>query len=618
MKFHRMGAALTAAALTVSLAAPAFALDASESEVIRTVNALGIMMGDEHGNMNLESPVTREQFVTMVMKATPGGEDIGRSAASPFPDVPSGRWSSGYVEAAARSGFVSGFMDGTFRPNNQISLAEGATIALRLLGYGPADFAGAFPTGQLAMYRSLDLDDGLAAAQKGDILTRRDSMYLFYNLMTAKNKAGVPYLTTLGHKLTPAGKIDLVALVQESMDGPVVAPARWQDAVPFDVSRARLLRNGKSVTPAQIMAQDVLYFSRSMNTVWAYSDKVTGTIQNLSPSTSAPTAVTVAGRTCPIESSAAAFDLSELGSFHLGDTVTLLLGRDGAVAAVVSPESLSQEQMGVVTQVSMASYPDGKGGTYQERTAFVMATDGQVYRYPCSDWVEKGDLVQASVSDSGTVKLSGLGSRSVSGTFSADGTKLGKYKLASDAEILDTCDGAGVRVYPGRLAGMSLSDSNAAYFRLNHAGEIDRLVLKDATGELWQPGILTDFDERSMGGPMNSFYSYTLDLGGTPAVIPQSTTRFPVSEGPVVLMGSPQNPDHMKSLTSAGTGTVSAQQFVSRGKTFPVADSVLVYTVDHGDYTLSTLARTEGMTLTGYYDRLPEQGGRIRVILAEK
>lgn len=47
---------------------------------------------------------------------------------------------------------------GPSRPSNQITLAEGATIVLKLLGYTAEDFSGAYPTGQLAMYRNLKLD----------------------------------------------------------------------------------------------------------------------------------------------------------------------------------------------------------------------------------------------------------------------------------------------------------------------------------------------------------------------------------------------------------------------------------------------------------------------------
>ena len=75
------------------------------------------------------------------------------------------------------------------------------------------------------------------------------------------------------------------------------------------------------MTSAALQDYDVVYWNRNMGTVWAYSDRVTGTIQALEPSGSNPTSVTVAGRTCEIETASAAYALSNLGQYGLGDTV---------------------------------------------------------------------------------------------------------------------------------------------------------------------------------------------------------------------------------------------------------------------------------------------------------
>ena len=241
MKQHRVSAALAAACLVLSLALPAgAAAPASEEEAVQVVNALGIMVGDARGEMNLSSPVTRAEFITMAVKTSPGGEQVGQSAVSPFPDVPRDHWAAGYVEAGVSAGLISGYADGTFRPNSRITLAEGATIALGLLGYGPNHFSGAYPTGQLALYRSLKLDRGVSVSGAADRLTRRDAMYLFYNLMTAPTKEGRPYLETLGCSLNAAGELDLVALTNESMEGPVLVRGSWQEEVPFEIQGAQV------------------------------------------------------------------------------------------------------------------------------------------------------------------------------------------------------------------------------------------------------------------------------------------------------------------------------------------------------------------------------------------
>ncbi len=54
-----------------------------------------------------------------------------------------------------------------------------------------------------------------------------------------------------------------------------------------------------------------------MQTLWVYTDRVAGTIQELSPTPSNPTSVKVAGQTYEIETASAAYELSDLGSYQV-------------------------------------------------------------------------------------------------------------------------------------------------------------------------------------------------------------------------------------------------------------------------------------------------------------
>ena len=61
------------------------------------------------------------------------------------------------------------------------------------------------------------------------------------------------------------------------------------------VSGALVYRQGKLSALSTVKDGDVIYWNRAMNAIWAYSDRVTGTIQAIQNPDS-PTAVTVAGR----------------------------------------------------------------------------------------------------------------------------------------------------------------------------------------------------------------------------------------------------------------------------------------------------------------------------------
>lgn len=612
-------AALLAVFLCFSLAVSSLAAPASisQEDAAQALSALGIMSGDETGDLQLSRKVTRAEFVTMLVKATPGGDQIGQSATSPYPDVPRSHWASGFVEAAVSLGLATGYSDGTFRPGKEISLAEGVAMALQLLGYGPEDFSGAYPTGQLAMYHSLRLDRGVSASAPTDTLTRGDAMYLFYNLLSAKTKENTPYLSTLGYSLNDAGQIDLLALVNGEMEGPLVAQAGWQSSLPFVPSK--VLREGAAVALSDIQDYDLVYWNASMGTVWACTQKATGPIQALEPSASNPTSVTVAGHSYPIETAAAAYALSDLGEYGLGDSVTLLLGRTGGVAAIADVSASAGDRIGVVLSVSNSAYPDGKGGTYTAQTVTLLATDGQTYQYQTKGGYRAGSIVRATVaSQGGEVTLRGLTSSSLSGKVNADGTKLDHYSFAENIQILDVSDACGAVLYPSRLAGMTLSGDMVRYYSLNSLGQIDTLILEEATGDMYQYGVLVDLEESGDG--MFKYYTYQYDVNGTSYTIPNSSTRFRVSSGPIQIIGETSDPERMFSLTATSPGQIQGNLFVAGNRKYTLSDSVVVYEQRGSQYYLSSLGRAQSgeFTLTAWYDKAETAGGRIRVIVARE
>ena len=510
---------------------------------------------------------------------------------------------------------VRGYLDGTFRPNSQIQLVEGVSMVLTLLGYTNEDFSGAWGSGQMAMYQSLELDRGVTAG-KNDPMTRQDALWLFYNLLTAPTKAGQAYLTTLGHSLTASGEIDRVALVNSAMEGPLVAEGNWQASVPFALTTATVYRDGKEAQPADIQSLDVVYYSKPMHTVWAWSGKATGTIQQINTTVN-PTAVTVGGQTYTIETASAAYDLSDLGTFRVGDSVTLLLGRSGGVAAVRTPGESSATVYGVVTAIGTASYQDENGHTYTADTITLTATDGGTYRYRCDDadkTFDPGDLVQVT----GGTQVSKLSSATLTGRVSADGTTIGSYALAANAEILDTYgDTQTLRVYPSRLAGVNLTSGMVRWYSTNTQGEIDRLILSDVTGDLHQYGVLTDVSEQAMGMLLMSSYVY--DIAGVPGVYTSQTVMWNLKKGPCQVRTNGKEVERIYNLTGAALTAVDGKTAMAGTQAWTISDSVVVYEYRDKNYYLSDLSRVSdgSYNLTGYYDKAQNQGGRIRVIIAE-
>ena len=613
----RVLSALLAAALTLSLACPALAVT-SRDDAAQALAALDIMTGDENGDLNLSAPVTRAEFVKMLMAASPiSVGDV--TYVSPYPDVPASHWAAPYVEAAVTAGYVTGYLDGTFRPANTITLAEGVVMALRLLGYSNEDFSGSFPAGQMSMYKTLDLDEGIAIGQN-DTMKRQDAMYLFYNLLTAPTKTtGQPYLSSvLGYGLTPEGEVDTLALLNGTMDGPVVVgESGWRDKIPFDLSTARVTRNGAASTAEALSDHDVVYFSKNMKALWVYTNRVTGPIQAITPA-SAPTSVTVAGKSYAIETSSAAFALSDLGSFEVGDPVTLLLGRDGKVAAAVAPGTAADTSFcGVVISNVPQQYTDKNGNDYTAASVTVLATDGNTYT--CSTdrtSVRTGTLVQVTTT-AGGAEVKNLSTASLSGRVSSDGARLGGRDFAADVEILDVYGDHGVRVYPQRLAGMELTDGMVRYYLLDGSGDISRLILNDATGDMHTYGVITSVSEVNVPGSMTTAGTYVYDVAGAVHTLTGSTV-YNVENGPFLLKTDGGETDRFANLTEVKLTSVEGTTAYAGNRQYAIWDDALVYEVRDNEYYPTSLALVSGgdYTLTGWYDKDQTDGGRIRVILA--
>ena len=615
----RIGAALLAAGLGLSLVLPiAAAGPVSVSEASEVVSALNIMVGDEHGNLNLDRDVKRSEFITMAVKASAMGDQVGEASTSPYPDVPRKHWAAGFVQTGVKMGLIAGYLDGTFRPDNKITLAEGATIVLKLLGYTSSDFYGGYPTAQMSLYRSLGLDEGVQVRNSGDVLDRRDAMYLFYNMLSTRNKNGQYHLNTLGYSLNAAGEVDRVSLLNQVMEGPVVAEGDWMAQIPFDLKNAVVYRAGVPSDVSCIQESDLLYWNEGMRRVWVYTDRVTGTIQGLTPSAANPTAVQVAGRTYAIETASAAYDLSDLGGYRLGDTVTVLLGRSGGVAAVRKPSAGERTRVGIITGLTKGSYSSSNGSSYTADTVTVQATDGKTYSY---QWTtrnfEVGDLVQVLVTSDGTISMKRLPKAKLSGKISADGTRLGTYELAENIEIMDTYGNMGIRVYPDRLAGVRVKEEKVRYYALNPQGEIQYLILDDVTGDMHRYGVMTDVQDMSVG--LNTLVIYEMDLGGESVVYTSQQKQFPVDQGGFVLKGDLRAPDTILQLKSTPADRVDGSTVVVGNQSYSMFDNTVVYEYRDGEYYLSNLDRVNdgNHKLTVWYDKAPEQGGCARVLIAK-
>lgn len=130
---------------------------------IELLNMLEIFQGYEDGNLHPDWSITRMQYAALIMRVLGYDTGIGQMETG-FSDVPVDSWGSGYVKMAYDLGIISGYGDGTFRPENPVSQAESVKMLVSALGYGiAAENNGGFPQGYIAMASRLELLENAVA-----------------------------------------------------------------------------------------------------------------------------------------------------------------------------------------------------------------------------------------------------------------------------------------------------------------------------------------------------------------------------------------------------------------------------------------------------------------------
>ena len=139
--------------------------DAWYADAVNMLASLDMIAGYEDGTFRPDAPITRAEFTAIAMRfadATPEGENI-------FSDVHAGDWFYDVVVGSIQYGWIGGYEDGTFRPQNTITRAEVTAITNRMLG-------------RVADEAFIDAADELRSF--GDL---SDAHWAYYSIMEATN-----------------------------------------------------------------------------------------------------------------------------------------------------------------------------------------------------------------------------------------------------------------------------------------------------------------------------------------------------------------------------------------------------------------------------------------------
>ena len=143
------------------------------SEPVNVLSGFGVIAGYPDGTFKPANVVTRAEMVTMIVAAlnipVKGGATTKR-----FSDVELSHWAAGYIDYGASVGFVAGYPDGTFKPEQSVSYNEALTMIVAALGYTAESLPGTWPGNFVNKAQSLGLLDicrttGTAGAPRQDV-----------------------------------------------------------------------------------------------------------------------------------------------------------------------------------------------------------------------------------------------------------------------------------------------------------------------------------------------------------------------------------------------------------------------------------------------------------------
>ena len=187
-------------------------IDASLVEDIQLLTALEVFQGDEKGDFNPTSNVTRAQAAKMIYVLKNNGQDDEAAAFkgnSVYSDVPSGHWAEGYINYATNLGIMSGWTEGSVRkfdPNGNVTGIELTKMLLCMIGYR-SDIQGYTGNG----WQTNVLRDGATSAVTTNYLpTIYNAAPRQWTARLMANAINAPYVTysrgevVMGHATNPS------------------------------------------------------------------------------------------------------------------------------------------------------------------------------------------------------------------------------------------------------------------------------------------------------------------------------------------------------------------------------------------------------------------------------
>ncbi len=597
----------------------------SYAMAIENLSNYGIISG-YNGSFNPGGSITRAE-AAKITAVTAGIDDeaTAKSGIKKFSDVEIGNWSTGYINAVADSGYILGYPNGYYMPNNNITFAEMTTIVLRLLGYNSDVLGDNWPYAYMYKAKELGITDGVALGDY-DIISRAQVCRIIDNALDEKIYGTDTFLSSRVSALKysdpivirntePYAELLTLGINASNMDSYTV------------------IRDGKAAKISDIMPFDVVYKAQGNNTLYVFCDKISGVYNEAFPSKADVKSVDISGNVLELETKTAMEKLGEkASSYKYNSRITVLLGKDGKIVDAVDINSAGNSGYGVLLSVSdtVSSDPLTKGE--QKRYINILSGDGQEVSYETQkDYGDKIGLVgKISFDENGYANFRSLSnSVSLTGEIDKAKNKIGDTYLTSDATLIELVYEPSGNTGTAIAKVIDLEDitideiyKNNLVFALKTGdfGDVSFAVLKNVTNDSYSYGVLTDISSRS--GEMSASATYTILSEGVSKTYSTSYIQS-ISKGiPVAMIlenGALKSISPLKNSARGQLKAIDGLRVMVSGSVYETADNLQIYkyTAGQGYTSLSINQAKEylGETAAVFTDSKAVSGGRARVVI---
>lgn len=156
--------------------------DSYYKKALGLCSALGIITGYDDGSVKPEATVTRAEMAAILLRAT--AMTTLSTYRNIFTDVDASHWAANTIQTASDEGAINGMGDGTFNPDGDVTYEQAVKIMVCGMNYAnEAELKGGYPEGHLAVAaNNLTLLKGVSG-KRGVALERGEIIKMVYNAL---------------------------------------------------------------------------------------------------------------------------------------------------------------------------------------------------------------------------------------------------------------------------------------------------------------------------------------------------------------------------------------------------------------------------------------------------